>query len=220
MTARVEMTALEEQLARRGLQGDEAARALRSTLCVIGERLVDDEARSLADALPKPLGKLVEDADYDSDFGSDELFARIGRRMKVAMGRAIEDAEVVLVALGECLDPERRTRLARALPETAADLLLGKREPDPSQSPPSHRAARSPDAHVDTLASGRPGSRHPLGEGRPQSGHRHSVANAGNAAHEETKLSSARGTTQERNHETLAEGRPPAPSRSVGDASD
>ena len=217
MTTGIDEQRLTEGLTRRGLDGEEGQRALRATLAVLGERLVDDEARMLASWLPRPLAKLVEDADYDTSFGSNELFVRVARRMKTSPGRALEGAEVVLASLGEALGTERAKRLARALPETAAELVLGVREMDRSAAPAHDSRSGAP--RLTTLASGRPGSRRPLCEGRASPGQRNSVA-VDDEPHAETKLSSAHGTTQERLRETLAEGQPPRPTRALGDAKD
>ncbi len=217
MSHRIQEAQLNEHLARRGFRDDAAApRILRATLAVLGERLVDDEAKALADVLPNGLARVVEDAEYDADFGTEELFARIARRAKAPHGRALETAEIVLAALGECLEPERRKRLAQALPERAAEILLGRCAPD-ADVPPHAEAKHAPRER--SLATGRPGSRHPLSDARPPRGHAHSVA-ANADPHGETKLSSARGTTQERFRETLAEGRPPGPVRPIGGARD
>ncbi|HLM72216.1 MAG TPA: hypothetical protein VK459_05985 [Polyangiaceae bacterium] len=51
------------------------------------------------------------------------------------------------------------------------------------------------------------GSGHPLSEARFEPAHTHSVARSDNP-HEDTKLSSSRGLTQERLEDTLAEGKP------------
>jgi hypothetical protein len=76
------------------------------------------------------------------------------------------------------------------------------------------------DGHARTLAQGRPGSARPLSEAAPGSTHPlHSdkprTAQSGSVArahnpHGDTKISSAQGSTQEREHETLAEGKPRA----------
>ena len=55
-----------------------------------------------------------------------------------------------------------------------------------------------------TLSEGRPGSRKPVSEARPANHQQHSVAD--DNPHDDTKVSSATGMTQEREHETLAEG--------------
>jgi len=191
------MDELLDHLAQHGLTDEAAAhRSLRATLAVLGERLVDDEAMALTEAVPSELAKSIENSEYDSDFSTEELFDRVRRRDGTPAARAIENAEIVLTALGQCLSPDLRRRIARGLPERAAELLLGERA-----------ASRPP--KTATLASGRPGSRHPVSESAPPSaGHTHSIARSA-SPHEETKLSGTRGLTQERLDETLGTGRPP-----------
>lgn len=144
MIARISMDALLDHLAQRGLTDEDAARrALRATLAVLGERLVDDEAKALAEVAPAEVAQSIESSEYDSDFTAEELFERVRRREHTTAGRARENAEVVLAALGECLDQDRRQRIARGLPKLAAELLLGGGERgEPPPHPPHAGAAR------------------------------------------------------------------------------
>jgi uncharacterized protein (DUF2267 family) len=216
MTPRISMLTLFDRLTDQGLVDEKTARrVLHATLAVLGERLVVDEARALAEALPAELAALVLGSEYDADFSADELFERVRRRAREPRNaaHAREAAEIVLAVLGECLDPDRRRRIARGLPGQAAELLLGGRE---LGEPPPHRMAPlAPE--IATLASSRPGSTHPLYEAAPPSGHMHSVAR-NPSPHAETKLSGAKGLTQERLDDTLGSGRPPAPARPLADA--
>jgi uncharacterized protein (DUF2267 family) len=213
MTQRISMPAVLERLAEQGLTGDAATLALSATVAVLGERLVDDEARALAEVLPTELAESIEGVEYDTDFSTDELFERVRRRMRTTPARAREDAEIVLAVIGESLGRDVRRRIARGLPEQAAAIWLGTRE---LGEPPGYRTPPRAPA-MSTLASARPGSTHPLSEAAPPSGHTHSVAR-NPSPHEETKLSGAKGTTQERLDETLGAGRPPGPARPVADA--
>lgn len=201
MTERMTLDRLLERLARRGLPDGETARhALRATLAVLGERLVDGEAAALAAVLPAELAPVVENAEYDADFGSADLYDRVRRRELTTAGDAKEHAEMIVGALEDCLDGDLRTRLARALPRQVAEVLLGRPAGD---EPPAHRIAPRAEKAA-TLATGRGGSRHPLCEASAPAGQTHSVA--GNPSpHEDTKLSSSTGLTQERLHETLAD---------------
>lgn len=200
MTPRIPMQTLLDALAQQGLTDANAARrALRSTLSVVGERLVEDEAKALAEVLPAELSVLIE-GNYDSSFDDDELFERVRRREDARPGRAREDAEIVLAVVGEQLDHDRRVRIARGLPGLAGELLRGDRE---LGEPAPHRVV----PHDSSLASARPGSTHPVSEAAPPAGHTHSVA-TNPSPHEETKLSGAKGLTQERLDDTLAAGRP------------
>jgi uncharacterized protein (DUF2267 family) len=212
MTPRISMTFVLDRLAEQGLTDEAARRSLYATIAVLGERLVDDEARALAEVLPGELAESIEGVEYDTDFTSDELFERVRRRMHTTAARAREDAEIVLAVLGDAMSYDRRRRIGRGLPEQAAAIWLGSRvlgEPEPYRSVPRAPA-------VSTLASSRPGSAHPLSEAAPVSAHTHSVAR--NAApHEETKLSASKGLTQERLDDTLGAGRPPGPARPLAD---
>jgi uncharacterized protein (DUF2267 family) len=157
----IPMDTVLEHLARHGLaDGDAARRAVRATLAVLGERLVDDEAMALTEVLPAELAPSIENSEYDSDFTTEELFERVRRRDATTPARAREAAEIVLTALGECLTHDLRRRIARGLPEHAAELLLGERE---LGAPPPHHLA-PPAPRRTTLASGKPGSTHPLSE--------------------------------------------------------
>jgi len=213
MTPRISMAAVLDRLAEQGLQDEAARRSLYATVAVLGERLVDDEARALAEALPGELAESIEGVEYDSDFSTEELFERVRRRMHTTPARAREDAEIVLAALGDFMSQDRRRRIAHGLPEQAAEIWLGTRE---LGEPPPHRSpSRAPP--MSTLASARPGSTHPLSEAAPPAGQLHSVAR-NPSPHEETKLSGAKGLTQERLDDTLGAGRPPGPSRPIADA--
>jgi hypothetical protein len=109
-------------------------------------------------------------------------------------------------AIADALDAEARARVRRAL-ALAIGALLSPREdgvPPPHPEPPRAPAPG-------TLATGRPGSRHPLSEARADRAHAHSVVREENP-HGATKLSSAPGLTQEREGETLASGRGSVPS--------
>lgn len=191
MSAQISIDTILDRLAERGLTDEARARCvLHATLAVLGERLVEDEARALAEVLPAELAKLVGMDGYDSDFTADELFDRVARREHAGdlpTGRAREESEIVLRVLGDCLDADRRQRIARGLPGLAGELVAGDRvlgEPPPYASP-----ARAP--RVATVASSKPGSTHPLSEAAPPSGQTHSVAR-NPAPHEETKLSAAK----------------------------
>lgn len=109
------------------------------------------------------------------------------------------------------MSDDARSIMQAHFPALYAELFAPR--PRAGEPPPHvHRAQPSVGA---TLATGRPGSLHPLSEGRPDQGHSHSVARSA-SPHEDTKLSTSRGSTQERLGETLAEGRP-GPSRPLSE---
>jgi uncharacterized protein (DUF2267 family) len=190
-----------------------AERVVRATVAVLGERLTTEEAQTLRRALPDDLGRILERSEYDSDFAAAEFYERVRRRADTTPGIARESVDVVLRSIGSTLEAGASRRLARVLPENLGRQLT----PREVGAPPPHAAA--PHGRLTTLASGRPGSRHPLSEAALPTGQTHSVA-ANPNPHAETKLSTSRGLTQERLRETLATGHPPGPERPIANTTD
>jgi hypothetical protein len=214
--------ALIERCVERGIPDrDIARRAMHATLAVLGSRLTDDEAGALACELPGELARIVDRAEYDRDFDAAELYALIaGRTHASSLGDSREQTDVVIRVIGETIADDVRRRLCRALPEPIARRLR-RSELDEAPPPPPH-PTRTHSQPLTTLASGRPGSRHPLAEAalsEGQTGQTHSVVRSANP-HADTKLSSTRGLTQERLGETLAESHGPSPDRPIAEAND
>jgi uncharacterized protein (DUF2267 family) len=185
-----------------GLDRDGAERALTAVASVLGQRLGRPEAEALAGELPAACGAALLGAAFDGAFDRDDFVARVAAREGVAAGFAIEHVVAVLGAIGEAASQPTLARLEHAL---GAELFAPFT---------THSAAAAPAAapHVGgghTLADGRPGSRHPLSEAAPPAGQSESVARSA-APHAATKLSTAHGLTQEREHEDLKSGRPGA----------
>jgi uncharacterized protein (DUF2267 family) len=194
-----------------------AERVLHSTLTVLGQRLMDDEALALAACLPEELARPLEQSEYseyDGDFDATEFYERVRRRERASRGASKEHVNVALQALGANLDETLRARLTRVLPKAIGDQLVPQHF---GEAPPHVPASHVPE--LSTLAHGRPGSRHPIAEAAPPRGQTHSVAR-NDEPHAETKLSSSPGLTQERHRESLATGRPPEPERPVAEAKD
>jgi uncharacterized protein (DUF2267 family) len=189
--------------------------ALVATLHVLRQRLTSEEAQWLAQELPEPLSRVLLEASYESDFTVHEFFERVAQHEKVRPGIAVERVQVVCRAIAEILSAEALRRLKVHLPEYASLFCPPELTAPPDQAYVLKRA--EPDDR--TLAGGRPGgsrpisesrpgSRRPLSEARPDRAHTHSVARS-SEPHAETKLSSTRGLTQEREHESLATGKAP-----------
>jgi uncharacterized protein (DUF2267 family) len=191
----------------------DAERALRATLTTLGERLTESEARALARELPESLARSLGEEAYDTDFDAAELYERVRRREGATPGFAREHAQVVLRVLGSALGDELRGRLARVLPEEIVVAM----SPRPKSTPPPYRAP-SHGPPLTTLATGKPGSEHPLSIAAVPEGQTHSIAREDNP-HADTKLSAARGLTQEREREALASGRG-GPARPLSEATD
>lgn len=196
---------------RAGLPGvQESERTVRSVLASVCERMSWAAIQVLMEDLPAPLSACLSEVVPHQEFNLAELHARVASREQVRLGVAVERTGVVCQAVAEALSPGALYQLRQALPEPMAALFT-LREPEE----PLEHVHLEPSHH--TLAEGRPGSRHPVSEARPDRAHVHSVARADNP-HEDTKLSSARGFTQEREQETLAAAHPgPTPAWEDGE---
>jgi hypothetical protein len=182
-------------------------RTLLATLGELAAELPDVDRRALLDVTPS---ECVPPELHEPSSGSP--IDRVARRAALPLGRAREETAAVVRALAEALSAEARARLFRHVdPELRALVSAMDHAPEST-------AAHAPPAPVrrapPTLATGRPGSEHPLSEARPDVAHAHSIARS-DEPHADTKLSSAHGITQERLHETLSEGAPPQPSRTI-----
>lgn len=114
-------------------------------------------------------------------------------------GQALERTQEVCAVLGKLLEADLVRDLVRELPPPLASALDGSAvhtAPDAQARPASAPGHHLSDAMV--------GSKNSLASGRPKAAHQASVA--ADNPHEATKLSSARGLTQEREGETLADG--------------
>jgi uncharacterized protein (DUF2267 family) len=184
-------------------ESEQAERAIRIVVAVLLEQLTQHDRYLLSDALPAAWTIDAAGATLQVYDDLESFYARIGTREGIAPGFAREHAQSVCRALSEALDDDTRQRLITRLPDAIAELLVssdgGPSQPAGLQAPGITRSARS-------LATARPGSSRPLSEGRADRAHKNSVAVSDNP-HADTKLSSARGTTQERESETLAVGK-------------
>jgi uncharacterized protein (DUF2267 family) len=186
-----------------------AKRAYETTLKALRRGLVDDEADWLAIDLGPELARPLEAEVYAGKLSPEEFYHWAGRFAGLRRNIAKEQVQVVCRALGELLSPGMKGRLATHLPELAP-LFMGPETPPPPEGPHRLRSEPNPDR---TLAGGRPGGERPLSEAGPRRGpeasssasrgHAHSVARSADP-HADTKLSSARGMTQEREHESLS----------------
>ncbi len=188
---------------RTGLRSpEEADRAIQAVLEAVGARLSRQELRVLAEDLPSRLMDMLRSGTPGEDFGLEALHARVAEREHVREGFAVEHTGTVCQVLAEALSPAAPHRLQETLPGPLAALFTPRGAPERFEYP-----HLEPGGH--TLAEGRPGSRHPVSEARPERAHVHSVARSANP-HGDTKLSSAEGLTQEREHTTLADAHPGA----------
>jgi uncharacterized protein (DUF2267 family) len=165
-------------------------------------------SRALGRDLPDPFSQeltahtfAAEARGDDTPLSPDALYERVARSEHVQTGFALEHTQAVCQVVGEVASAEAHTLLRHHLPRSVAELFEPRSFPDnpPPHLHHSHRRARS-------LAEARAGSRRPVSEAGPSAGaHPDSVAKSEDP-HAETKLSSSRGMTQEREHESLSEG--------------
>lgn len=178
-----------------GVSAARAERATHAVLSGIGAYLSAPCRQLVAAELPPALAAAL----LAGDGPEIPIIARV-LEPGLTAGRAHELLASVCRVLVEELSAEAVLALRVGAPPGISALLA----PAAPEAPP--RAA--PGAHRETLAAGRPGSRHPVSEARPPGTQTGSVA--AENPHAATKLSSTTGSTQERRHETLAEGRPGA----------
>jgi uncharacterized protein (DUF2267 family) len=177
-----------------GISPERAAYATRVVLAGLGAHLSAPRRELVAEELPPALASaLLADAGVATPIDERVLAP------DVPAGQARELIASVCRALAEELSAEAVGALQRsAPPELAAFLAPPVREARP-------RAASHPPPR-ETLAAGRPGSRHPVSEARPPRPQPDAVT--ADNPHAATKLSSTSGSAQERRRDTLAQGRP------------
>ena len=137
----------------------------------------------------------------------DQVQAYVVKRTGVASSRAVEAAQIVCGTMQRSLDPELCAELVRALPRDVGQWF----SPAPRYAAPApgsghgHHLSDGKPGATHPMSEGTPGSARPLGTAQPENRQSHSVATEN--PHGDSKVSSARGLTQEREHESLAEGR-------------
>jgi uncharacterized protein (DUF2267 family) len=161
---------------------------------VFAQCLSPDEAAALASALPTRLGGALARGHHVGSFERDEMVARVAGRAEITRAAASQLISATCTVLIDELTPEARERLRAQLPRSIAAELPAAVVPALAHTHLGH-----------TLADGRPGSRHPISEASGDRSQSESVVRADNP-HADSKLSSATGLLQEREHESLATG--------------
>lgn len=157
---------IDEVARRAGFSTSEEARhAARAVLAVLGERLVPDERRAVAMALPAALAEPLLGAQSSADFEPDELYRRVAEREGTPIGFAVEHTQAVLETLGAALPLATRVRLERHMGPALAELFVPRANPPP---PPVHVHVPPPEEPGEgtTLSGGRLGSHNPLSEAK------------------------------------------------------
>jgi uncharacterized protein (DUF2267 family) len=145
---------VEHVAAHAGLPLDSAERAVRAVLGGIGAYLTDAHRQFVADELPPALGSSLL-AEHDVARPIEERLLGPG----MTAGRAREIIASTCRVLVEELSSDAVHALREDLPITMSSLLA-------APSPAIDRVPVQPQRHA-TLASGKPGSAHPISESRP-----------------------------------------------------
>ncbi|HEU0031722.1 MAG TPA: hypothetical protein VFQ53_13885 [Kofleriaceae bacterium] len=172
-----------------GLPADQADHAARAVLAGIGPYLGPAHRQLVAEELPRELAAAL--------LAIDDRAAPLETRV-LELGFPITRAREVIASVGHVLAEELSSDALRVLRDDVPAMQPFLDEPAPALD----RAA----ARAQTLATARPGSRHPISETPPPPAQTGSVADPN--PHDATKLSSTSGTTQERRHESLADADP------------
>lgn len=176
-----------------GVSIERAERVTRVVLSGLGSYLTSAIRQFVADELPAPLGLVLREISGVA-VPLEERVLEAG----ITAGRARELVASVCRVLAEELSTDALIALRAGVPPSLAELLA---------TPAHGLVTRPPDPRRNaTLATGRPGSCHPISESHPIGHHAGSVAEVN--PHGGAKLSSSPGMTQERRHETFAEGQP------------
>lgn len=175
---------------------ENAQEPTRAVLGTLGEALTRRQADALADELPPEVAAPLRDAAHGQDLERFDLESRVAQHTGLPRGVALEWLFAVGRTIAETVRADVLGPLCRDLPHDIAALLEAV---EPAPSPPGVHH----DVSKRTLAEGRPGHARPLYAARPDVAQTESVVRSDNP-HGDTKLSSARGLTQEREDESLA----------------
>ena len=134
----------------------DAERAIEAVLTTLGECMQAVDVQVVAAELPPRFARALQLRSHDPGMTLEEFYARVSRRAGLSHGFAREHVQAVCSALSSLLAPRVRTRIGLWL-----DLV---------QPSLADRLPPVVGTHGRTLATGRPGSRHPLSEARPVKG--------------------------------------------------
>jgi uncharacterized protein (DUF2267 family) len=134
----------------------DAERAIEAVLTTLGERMPAVDVQVVAAELPPRFARAMQLRSHDPGMSLEEFYARVSRRAGLSHGFAREHVQAVCRALYALLDP-RAQPCIDVWPELVRPSLADRWPP----VVPTHGR---------TLATGRPGSRHPLSEAKPAKG--------------------------------------------------
>jgi hypothetical protein len=168
------------------------ASAIGLTDLPCADRLCHAAVASLVCGLPDPVETLVRAA-VPVDPGSltaaskprsvADLAGELAQRTGVSRSQAAEALRAAGIVIADALDPDTLRAVLDAVPEDVSALFLHRESAERPVAP------RVQHGRGHTLATGRPGSRHPVSDSSSAVAQTHSVAREANP-HEEGKLSS------------------------------
>jgi uncharacterized protein (DUF2267 family) len=162
-----------------------AARTMAAVLEVLGQALSPSEAETVAGALPPPLATALLARRVRRQPSVIELYEHVADRAAASFSQGREQAQVACQLIVDALDEDRGRFLRERLTPEWRQLFEPIDRGTDVELPGPAGAGR-------TLATGRPGSTHPLSEARPFAGAEDSVVQSENP-HAGEKLSSAPG---------------------------
>lgn len=183
---------------------DDAAELVDAALQVIASALDPSAREPVALRLPPPHDEPFRTRRAAVDLDRDGLYDRVRLRLSKGVSLNWEHLAVVCQVLTESVDDVGRFHLRRGLP-ALADLFEPRPPPSRAVLSDPHHIGHSEHPGGGTLATGAPSYSHrPLHTAHGQSG---SVVESTNP-HADTKLSTSRGPSSERDGSTLADGHP------------
>ncbi|HHX45155.1 MAG TPA: DUF2267 domain-containing protein [Chloroflexi bacterium] len=103
---------------------DEALKATRATLGVLGQRLAGGEASDLAAQLPEEIARFLHsDGGTGERFDLDEFFRRVSEREGVDLPVSVHHARAVISVLQEAVSRGEMQDVRAQLPEDFAPLF-------------------------------------------------------------------------------------------------
>jgi len=195
---------LAEVVRRSGVPEPTAETALRAFVVALAPGAGGPTRNAVSRELPPPLDALFRKPSSAAPAVRDAVINTVAAAAHLEGAAAFELYGVVASEIAGLLEPETRARLTADLePDLGRDLV----PPSEASALPvaHHEQPLGPRGH--TLATGSPGSDHPLSTSRADLAHEHSVGRAV-APHQLTKLSGTTGISSERYGRTLAGGEP------------
>jgi len=181
----------------------EAQATVDAVFEALARRILPADRRAVLTLLPDALRSTLKRERHDEEETLERLVQEIARAEGIRAGFGREHLDVVGAAMAATLHPDAVSALENHLPPPIAEILRPKPTPARIERPTPLEVPASSGRH---LSDGRPGGTHPISEASADRAHLDSVARSDDP-HGDTKLSSAKGFTQERETESLAEGK-------------